>query len=198
MKESKQIKMSEMTNPSEKDNLNAIIEELKKILDYQLKKNKKFIFFNEEFWKNYIHYNDMKNDKNLVLIGEAIILYKKVDKTSNLKNFELEKKIHETGLEAIKKGELKNEALLDFIENEDIYFKVRKCENKKDRTLEVLNGIDLEKVDDKFYEKWNKSSIFKIYSFNDYEFKKALVNKVHDMKNFGKLLNAYIQNRYMS
>jgi len=32
MKESKQIKMSEMANPSEKDNLNAIIEELKKIL----------------------------------------------------------------------------------------------------------------------------------------------------------------------
>ncbi len=62
-----------------------------------MKKNKTFIFFNEEFWKNYIHYNDMKNAKNLVLIGEAIKLNKKVDKSSNLKNFELEKKIHETG-----------------------------------------------------------------------------------------------------
>jgi len=118
-----------------------------------LKKNKSFIIFNEDFWKNYIHYNDMKNVRNLVLIDEAIKLYKKVDKSSNLKNFELEKKIHETGLDAIKKGELKNEALLDFIENEDIYFKDRKYENKKDRTLEVLNGIDLETVDDKFYEK---------------------------------------------
>ena len=58
-------------------------------------------------------------------------------------------------------------------------FKDRKYENKKD---------------DKFLEKWNKSSIFKIYSFNDYEFKKALANKVNDMKNFGKLLKLFNYN----
>ena len=95
-----------------------------------MKKNKTFIIFNEEFWKNYIHYNDMKNVKNLVLIDKAIKLYKSIDKFSNFKNFELEKKVHETGLEAIKKGELKNESLLDFIENEDIYFKEKNLKIK--------------------------------------------------------------------
>ena len=193
-KDSQRIKLSEMANPKLTDNLNAIIDEIQKIINYQLDKKNIFIIFNEEFWENYIHYNDKKNVKNLVLIRKAMSLCKKIDNNLNAEKFELKKKIHETGLEAIKKGELKNEALLDFIENEDIYFKDNKYENKKYRTLEVLNGIDLETVDDKFYEKWNKSSIFKIYSFNDFEFKKALVNKVHDMKNFGKLLKLFNYN----
>ena len=84
-------------------------------------------------------------------------------------------KIHATGLLAIEKGELKNEELIDFIENEDIYFKDRNYESKGFRPLSVLKGIDLENADDKFFEKWNKSNIFKIYSFIDIEFKKELI-----------------------
>ena len=158
-KESQQINMSEMANPKEIDNLNAIINEIQKIINYQFNKNKIFITFNEQFWENYIHYNDKKNVKNLVLINKAILLCKRIYKSLNLEKYNLKNKIHETGLEAIRKGELKNEALIDFIENDDVYFKDNNYATKKDRTLEVLNGIDLETVDDKFYEKWNKSSI---------------------------------------
>ena len=193
-KESQQINMSEMANPKEIDNLNAIINEIQKIINYQSNKNKIFITFNEQFWENYIHYNDKKNVKNLVLINKAILLCKDIDKSLNLEKYNLKNKIHETGLEAIRKGELKNEALIDFIENDDVYFKDNNYATKKDRTLEVLKGIDLETVDDKFYEKWNKSNIFKIYSFIDYEFKQALVNKVDDMKDFGKLLKLFNYN----
>ena len=50
-----------------------------------------------------------------------------------------------------------------------------------------MKGIDLEKADDEFFKKWNESTIFKIFSFNDYEFKKELINLVDDMKHFGKL-----------
>ena len=190
-KESQQIKMSEMANPKEKDNLNIIINEIQKIINYQLNKKKIFIIFNEQFWLNYIHYNDKKNVKNLVLINKAILLCNGIDKSLNLEEYNLKEKIHETGLEEIKKGELKNESLIDFIENDDVYFKDNKYATKKYRTLEILKGIDLETVDDKFYEKWNNSSIFKIYSFIDSEFKQALVNKVDDMKDFGKLLKFF-------
>ena len=193
-KDSQRIKLSEMANPKLTDNLNAIIDEIQKIVNYQLDKKNIFIIFNEEFWENYIHYNDKKNVKNLVLIRKAMSLCKKIDNNLNAEKFELKKKIHETGLEAIKKGELKNEALIDFIENDDVYFTDKVYETKRDRTLDILNGIDLETMDDKFYEKWNKSSIFKIFSFIDYDFKQALVNKVIDMKDFGKILKLFNYN----
>ena len=194
LKEDQKIKMSDMANPKSKDNLNIIINQIEKLLNFQLDKKKIFIIFNEEFWENYIHYNDKKSVKNLVLINKAILLCKKIDNNLNAEKFKLKRKIHETGLDAIKKGELKNEALIDFIENEDVYFKDKTHESKKDRPLEVLNGINLETVDDKFYEKWNSSSIFKIFYFIDQEFKQALVNKAVDMKDFGKLLKLFNYN----
>ena len=194
IKDSQKIKMSEMANPQSTDNLNTIIQEIEKLLNYQLNKKQIFIIFNEDFWENYIHYNDKINAKNLVLINKSIKLCKKIDNNLNAEKFEIKRKIHETGLEEIKKGFLKNEALIDFIENDDIYFIDRNHENKRDRTLEILKGIDLDTIDEQFYEKWNKSRIFQIYSFIDYEFKQALVNKVDDMKDFGKLLRLFKYN----
>ena len=186
-KEDRKINMSEIANPKSTDDLDYVIYKIQPILDYQLNKKITFITFKETFWRNYIECND-KNLKNLVLIKKAILLCKYIDKSLNIENLELERKIHETGLEAIKKGELKNEALIDFIDNDDIYFKDKTYETRKYRTLEILNGIDLETIDDNFYEKWHKSNIFKIYSFIDYDFKQSLVNKVYNMKTFGKLL----------
>ena len=190
-KENKKIEMSEMVNPKSTDNLNVIIDDIQKILNYQVNKNIKFITFNEVFWRKYIQYNDNKNLKNLVLINKALSLYQNIDKSLNIQNLELPKKIHETGLNSIKNGELKNEALIDFIENDDIYYKDKKYESKNFRTLYVLQGIDLNTIDDKFYEKWNNSKIFQIFSFIDYEFKKELINKVDNMKDFGKLFKLF-------
>ena len=91
----------------------------------------------------------------------------------------------------IEKGILKNEELINFIENEDVYFKEKAFESIKNRPLLILKGIDLETVNDKFFEMWNSSSIFKIFSFCDYQFKKELINKVDNMKYFGKLLRLF-------
>ena len=191
LKENNKINMSEMENPNQKDNLNNIINEIEKILKYQEKTKKIFILFDEDFWNNYIHYNDKKNIKNLVLINKAIYLCKKCDTKLNPEKLELKQKIHDTGLEAIEKGILKNIELIEFIENDDIYFKGQKYESRNFRPLEILKGIDLESVDDKFYKSWNESTIFKIFSFCDYDFKKNLINKVDDMKDFGKLLKLF-------
>ena len=189
------IDMSEIVNPKLTDNLNTMIDEIQKILNYQLNKKIAFIIFNESFWRKYIDLNDKKNIRNLVLINEAISLCENIDNSLNIKNLKLTRKIHETGLEAIKKGELKNEALIDFLENDDIaYFKDINYETDKDSALEAIKGIDLETVDDKFYEKWHKSNIFQLYSFIDYDFKKTLANKINDMKDFGKLLKLFNYN----
>ena len=170
LKESTKINMSEMANPNQKDDLNKIIDEIEKILKYQDKAKKIFILFDEDFWKHYIHYNDNSNIKNLVLINKAITLCQKFDRNLDPDKLELKKKIHNTGLGAIEKGHLKNKELIDFIENDDIYFKDKKYESKNLRPLKILNGIDLENADDDFYDRWNKSTIFKIFSSWDYDF----------------------------
>ena len=191
IKEKQIIEMSEMVNPKKDDDLNKVIDEIKKVTQFQLNKGKQFISFGIDFWKTFIQFNDKKNIHNLILINHAIIIYKETDKNLKTNQLDLIKKIHDTGLEAIEKGELKNKELLDFIEREDIYFTDKRCESKNYRPLSILKGIDLDTVDENFYEKWDKSSIFKIFSFDDYSFKKGLVEKVVDMKDFGKLFKLF-------
>ena len=190
-KEGQKINISEMVNPNQNDDLNKVIEEIKKIIQYQIDKKEKFILFDEEFWKNYLHFNEKTNLTNLLLINKAILLYKGIDKSLNYDKLGIKFKIHNTGLQMIEKGEIKNEEFLNFIENEDIYFQDKNYEGKGFRPISVLKAIDLEKADEKFFDRWEKSNIFKIFSFNDYEFKKTLIDKVNDMKDFGKLLKLF-------
>ena len=191
IKEKQKINILEIIEPNKNDDLKLIIYEIEKIIKYELNKGEKFILFDEEFWKNYIRFNDKINLNNLILINKAIQLYIKIDKNLNYDKLEIKFKIHITGLEMIKKGELKNEEFLNFIENEDIYFIDKNYEGKGFRPIAVLKGIDLEIADEKFFERWEKSIIFKIFAFNDYEFKKQLIDKINDMKDFGKLLKLF-------
>ena len=109
IEENGKIEMSEMANPKITDNLNVIMDEIQKILNYEMNKNINFITFDEKFWKNYIDYNYKKNINNLILIKNTILLYKKTDLSINVDNLELEEKIQETRLELIRNGELKDE-----------------------------------------------------------------------------------------
>ena len=127
------------------------------MINYELKKGK-FVLFEEEFFNNYLHFFFKKDLKKLLLLKKIIILCKKVDKDLDP---DYNGQIHDTALEMIQKGELKNEELLDFIENDDIYF----VENKRDfqsnmyRPLSLFEGFDLENVNEQFYEKWNKVNL---------------------------------------
>ena len=188
LKENKQILMSSLENPQKTDNIERIIEEIEKILKFESKSKKIFISFDQEFWKNYIHFND--DVKKLYMINNAIILCSNLDKNLKKTNMNLEEKIHNAGLEAIKDGNLKNEELLFFI-NIDIYFSNPKCASKYYRPLEIVNGLDFEEMNENFINEWNASNIYKIYSFDEYELKSKIVDKVKDMKYFGKLLRLF-------
>ena len=65
IEEKRKIKISEMANSKLTDNINIIMDEIQKILNYEIKNNFIFITFNEEFWKKYINYNYKINMKNL-------------------------------------------------------------------------------------------------------------------------------------
>ena len=195
--EKKKIKINNFTIPNPEDNMTKIVSEIEKLVNYELEKGI-FVLFEEVFFNNYTHYYLKKDLNKLLLIKKAILYCKKVDKELDPDYNSI---IHETALEMIEKGQLKNEELLDFIEKEDIYF----MENKKEyenyhyRPLSVLNGFDLDNLNDKFYEKWNKVNILKKYIFNGerkYYAEKALIDKINHMKDFGKLIQLFDNEKF--
>ena len=190
IKEKNNIKLNDLTSPKQEDDFEKILIEIDKLINYEIKKGK-FILFEEEFFNNYTHYFFKKDLKKLLLLKKIIILCKKVDKDLDP---DYNGQIHDTALEMIQKGKLKNEELLDFIEKDDIYF----IENKRDfqnlnyRPLVIFEGFDLENVNEQFYEKWNKVNLFKKFSFsNNYYAEKAMIDKISHMKDFGKLLKLF-------
>ena len=190
IKEKKVIKINGLIDQRKEDDLLKIVIEIEKLVNYELNKGK-FVLFEKEIFNKYTGYYFKKDLKKLLLIKKAFLLCRKVDKELE---FDYDGIIHQTALELIKKGELKNEELLDFIENDNIYF----IENKKEylnliyRPLTIFDGFDLENVNDNFYEKWNKVNIFKKYSFvENYYSQNLIINKINHMKDFGKLLRLF-------
>ena len=168
--ERKTIFISEIKNDKIKDlfikgDLNKILIYIEKIVNYQLNTKNIFIKFDESFWNNMIFiYNDFTN---LVLIIKSILISKKINSNLNVK--EITCKIHNcTNL-----GGLKNENLIQFIENEYSLLK----DFDFDLPQIVSIGIDLENINDIFLEEWNKSKFFK------YKFQKELIYKINN-KNY--------------
>ena len=182
------ILMSTLENPKKTDNLENIIKEIGKIIMYEINNGKKFLSFDEQFWKIYIQFND--DVKKLFMINKAIILCSKVEKKLQKDNMDLINKIHSTGLESVKNGNLKNEDLIEFI-NTDMYFVDNKYAYKYYRPLDIVKGLDFDTMTDNFFKIWNSSNIFKIYSFADNDFKSGIIDQITDMKNFGKLLKLF-------
>ena len=55
------LKIMDLVYPNEVDNLKEIIFEIAIIINYELEKQKQFISFNEEFWKQYLKFEIKKN-----------------------------------------------------------------------------------------------------------------------------------------
>ena len=192
IQEKKVYIMSELGNGQETDNLNKIYEEICKFIDYELNEKILIVSFDVEFWNLYISlFNDLNS---LDLINKAKNKCSKVEKNLLSADLGLKDKFHKIGLELIEKGELINEKLLDFI-NLDFYFsemnKDSRNYNKKRPYLTILKGIILEKMTDAFYEKWEKTNLFKIFNFDIGNFKTALIEKMTDIKDLGKLLKLF-------
>ena len=188
-KEKPKIIMSSLkVNPKKTDDIVEIINEIKKIINYEGQSEIMFISFDNEFWLKYIEFND--DIKKLSWINQAIILCANVDKGLKIDNKILIEKIHKVGLESIKNGTLKNEQLLDFI-NIDLYFIQSKYANKNSRPLDVVNALDFDTMTDDFINSFRNSEFFKIFSFSEGEVERRIIDGVKDVKNFGKLLRLF-------
>ena len=188
LNEKKILIMSTVGLAQENDNLDKVYENIFEIIKYE-KESKTLLFsFNRTFWESYILLN---NDlKNLQIINKSIKICSELEKDLSSEKFGLSEKIHNTGINLIEIGLLKNESLLDFIKI-DSYFSDRNKEKKFYRPISILKGLDFETMNDNFFEKWKASNIFIIYNFDITNFKVALIDSINDVKHFGKLLKLF-------
>ena len=90
-----------------------------------------------------------------------------------------------TTRELIRKDELKNDDLFDLIEIDDIFI----VENENVYPIRILEELNLESMEENFYEKWNKINIPKKKWFNTHKSDLIIIicKKIKSMKDFGKL-----------
>ena len=186
--EKKIILISSFVVPKKNDNFEKIIREIEKIIIYENNTNKFFISFDHEFWNKFILLID--DIKKLYIINKTIILCSAIDKQLNCKNINIMEKIHKKGIEFILNNSLKNEELIRFLNN-DIYFSNDDYSNIKDRPLDIIQGLDFDTMKDEFFKMWKKFNILKKYSFCENDFNNRIIDKVTDIKHFGKLLKLF-------
>ena len=134
----------------------------------------------------YISYFEGNNLENLENIRDLInIKIKSKNIIIGDIHKDIDKSIFETALHLSKNGEMTNLNILDFLEK---YLNMNGA-------FEILNGLNVDKFDSKFYEEWNKKNwyIFLKDNESDYiRFIENVIGLINDLKDFGilfKLLN---------
>ena len=74
----------------------------------------------------------------------------------------------------------------------DEYFHENRYANKYNRPLDIVEGLDFDRMTENLFTKWNNSNIFKIYFFADNEFKGRIIEQIKNIKNFGQLLKLFV------
>ena len=147
------IDVEEIITPNENDKMREISDLFKNLV--ALQNGDYFILFTESFFKKYIDYFNGKNLNNLFYLKDIISFSEHNIKDFALKDINLNRIIHENGLDFAFKGELKNLNLLEFIEKDEFYNNIN-YSKKQYRSLNILKGLDIKEFDEAFYSKWKK------------------------------------------
>ena len=178
------IKNDNYVVPNCNDNLEEIYENLVLLINFEKEHNNQTIVkFTPEFFIPYINYNADNNLNNLIFLNDIISGIKKIEKKFQFEE-DLNKYIHNTGIKLIEEKKLKNQEILLFIEK-DIYYNDKSyAKDESLRSVKVLDGIDAQTLNMKYWKKFNFKEMFK-YQID--KFAKKVVSFIKDMKDFGKL-----------
>ena len=194
-KEIQKIELEKYVIPQKEDNIEKLYEVASLIFISLKMSNMDLIKFSKSLIGKYIEFYYGKSLKKLQLLTNLINLIKKNDKKFEFKyeDKDIDLIIHETGIELIKNKKMKNTEILDFISS-DIYFNSEKFEKAYYRPLEILDGIDIEALDDKFFSIWEKINFNNIFIkwMNAFYDKIALL--IGNMKDFGLLYKFFLFN----
>ena len=149
-----------------------------------------FIKFSSDLIEKYIEFNERVNLYNLIYLKEIIESIQKIDKKFKYK-YDIVKIIHENGLIFVNTGQLKNIELLEFLEKDEFYQNKKNQNKKNESSLDIFNGIEIETLNEKFFNKWKKINFPKIFELIFNEFLKKIASLIKKMKYFGLLFSFY-------
>ena len=209
-KELKRIDIEKYVTPKNTDSIEKIFEATSLLFAYENINKIQIIKFSNNLLGKYLGFYYEKNLDGLQLINQLIELIKKTDKKfvfkykvkdkgkdKDKKNKEIDKDmnliIHDTGLELIKRGEMKNKKILDFIKS-DIYFTNPQFDKDFYRPIEILKGIDIETLEENFFGTWETMDFDKIFIQSMKSFYDIIVGLVKEMKDFGLLFKFFLYN----
>ena len=180
------IEAESFVDPKLDDDLGKILDEINILKKYEMNTNRMIVKFSPNIIEQYINFNIDNNFQNLIILNNIIVTLKALDKDFKCqKNMDLI--IHDTGLNLVKNGLLKNKQLLDFI-RQDVFYQSKLYKNPMYKPLNVFDGIDILTLDDKFYENWRKMEFYKIFEANFSDFTDKIASLIKEMKDFKILL----------
>ena len=174
--ERKSINISQYITTDINDNIQKIKELVSFISEKEKMHSYIFVYFDIIVWKFYYIFKDLdklKIIRDIIEINNIKFNYNNINNVNENDNeydkslFEIQKLIHDLGLDMIKKKELKDEKLLLFLgEEETLYnkLKIRNLENENNNLKNLLNNLtnkvyDLENENQTMKRQINSSEI---------------------------------------
>ena len=123
----------------------------------------------------------------------------KTFKSSVLQNIEgddkqirkkINKKIHDNVKELNKKNKMKNNQILDVVNNIDEYY-YSKDYDTSEKELDIIDNINVSEIDEEFTEKYRQTDFNVIFKGNFDAFIKKLFEKSKTFRDLNKLINLY-------
>ena len=191
--EMKKIELEKFVIPKKSDNIEQVYNIASLIINCEKESKNNIIIFSRSLVIQYIEFYNGNNLNNLLLINSLIFSIKGMNKEFEIKyeDKEISLIIHETGIELIKRKEMKNNEILNFIKNDE-YFNKPEYEKAAYRPLEVLEGINIETLDEEFFKNWIRINFNNIFVKWLNEFYEKITSLIKDMKYFGLLYKFFL------
>ena len=183
-KNSPYIDIESYVEPKINDDIQKISVKIKSLLESK----DNYIKISSNFIEKYIDFNNGINLYNLLYIKEIINCITKVDKNFKYK-YKIEKIIHENFLLFVQNRKMKNIEILDFIQKDEYY--TNKNHKKGDRSLDIFDGIEIETIDNNFFNNWKTINFVKIFDSQFTEFLEKIASLIKEMKYFSLIFSFY-------
>ena len=191
-KEDMLIEIEFLALPQKEDDIDAIYQEIKKIISFEKESNKYFVRISDRLIDNYTALFESDQIDKLIVLNEIINYLQKEEKGFSFhKN--LDELIYDTGINLSNKKSLKNKSVLDIIENVNFYHD-KLYNNPEYRSVEILSSIDVSKIDEDFIKKWKKLKLFEIFNKQNDSFINKVCSLVQKMSEFDTLLELLNKN----
>ena len=155
------IEIDKIVEPKIDDNLDKIFQLILDLLLYEKNEQVNFLHFSPSVFEKYFELKAKISLSNCIQLNNIIFILREYNNDFKLNN-NLNKEVLKKGLEFSKNKNFENLELLDFIKK-NTYYKEYNYEKAIYRDINILNGMKIETIDDKFKEKWKDTNWILIF-----------------------------------